>query len=120
MVKNIIEMSLLYDFYGELLTDRQKNVMQYYYGDDLSLAEIAAEAGTSRQAVYDTVRKAERSLREHEEKLGLVSRFMKTGSELASASGMLDGILEEYRDDSGLCERIAAVKDIIDSIEEEL
>ena len=38
MVKNIIEMSLLYDFYGELLTDRQKNVMQYYYGDDLSLA----------------------------------------------------------------------------------
>lgn len=119
-MKNIIEMSLLYDFYGELLTDRQKNVMQYYYGDDLSLAEIAADTGTSRQAVYDTVRKAERSLRDHEEKLGLVSRFMKTGSELASASELLDSIIDDYGDDSGLCGRIAAVKDIIDSIEEEL
>ena len=45
---------------------------------------------------------------------------MKTGSELASASELLNSILEEYRSDSGLCERITAVKDIIDSIEEEL
>lgn len=118
MVKNMIEISMLYDFYGELLTQKQKSIMQYYYGDDYSLAEIAAETGISRQAVYDTVRKAEKSLHGYEEKLGLVSRFMRTAEELANASERLDEIIGTC--DEKTADRLRAVKEIIDSMEDEL
>ncbi len=66
------------------------------------------------------MRKAERALRDYEEKLGLVSRFARTGSELSSASDMLDDILEKYSGDSGLCSSITAVRDIIDNLKYEL
>lgn len=113
-----MEMSMLYDFYGELLTERQKSIMQYYYGDDYSLAEIAAETGTSRQAVYDTVRKAEKALRGYEEKLGLVSRFMRTGAELRKASLLIDEVMGGC---SGAnAEKLRSVQKIIDGLEEEL
>ncbi len=118
MGKNVMEMSMLYDFYGELLTDRQKDIMQYYYGDDYSLAEIASETGTSRQAVYDTVRKAEKSLRSYEEKLGLVSRFLRTESELHSASAILGEVISSCSGKNE--EKLLTVKQIIEGLEEEL
>ena len=117
-MKNIIEMSMLYDFYGELLTRKQKSIMQYYYGDDYSLTEIAAETGTSRQAVYDTVRKAEKSLRGYEEKLGLVSRFTRTAAALDQASELLRELLAD--DGEQADDRLVKVRSIIDGLEEEL
>lgn len=118
MEKNVMEMSMLYDFYGELLTERQKSIMQYYYGDDYSLAEIASETGTSRQAVYDTVRKAEKALRSYEDKLGLVRRFVRTGAELRRASGVLDEVMEACG--GADAEKLRSVQRIIDRLEEEL
>ena len=118
MEKKMIEMSMLYDFYGELLTERQKSVMEYYYGEDLSLAEIASETGTSRQAVYDTVHKAEKALRGYEEKLGLVERFRKAGASLREASVLLGSAAAECG--GTLAERLQTVQRILDDLEEEL
>ena len=75
--------ALLLDFYGELLTEKQREFLEYYYNEDLSLAEIALNEGITRQGVRDAIKRAEHSLQEMEERLELASRFesMKTGLE---------------------------------------
>ena len=70
-----LEMSLLFDFYGETLTEKQRELFDLYYNEDLSLAEIAEHAGITRQGVRDSIKRAEHALREMEEKLGLVARY---------------------------------------------
>lgn len=65
-------MSLLLDRYGELLTDRQRDLMHRYYEEDLSLGEVAGQVGVSRQAVFDAVKHGEASLEKYESALGLV------------------------------------------------
>ena len=65
----------LLDFYGDMLTDRTREILTQYYADDLSLGEIAESFGISRQGVRHVVKKAEESLLFWEEKLGLASRF---------------------------------------------
>ena len=67
--------SMLLDFYGELLTEKQRECFDLHYNEDLSLSEIAEQSGTSRQGVWDNIRRAEASLREIEEKTGLIKRF---------------------------------------------
>ena len=69
--------SLLYDFYGELLNNNQREVMALYHEDNLSLSEIAEELGMSRQAVHYTLKKAERALGKYEDKLGLVDTYSR-------------------------------------------
>ena len=70
-----LEMSLLFDFYGETLTEKQRELFDLYYNEDLSLAEIAEHAGITRQGVRDSVKRAEHALHEMEQKLGLVARY---------------------------------------------
>ena len=70
-----LEMSLLFDFYGETLTEKQRELFDLYYNEDLSLAEIAENYGITRQGVRDSIKRAEHALREMEEKLGLVARY---------------------------------------------
>lgn len=65
----------LYDFYGQLLTAKQRQAVEWYFGHDLSLAEIADELGTSRQAVHDLLRRSEQAFQAYEEKLGLAKRY---------------------------------------------
>ena len=76
-VGDILQLSLLLDFYGELLTPKQRDVFTMYHQDDLSLSEIAAEEGVSRQAVQDQLRRTEKLLAGYEERLGLVARFLE-------------------------------------------
>ena len=75
--------ALLLDFYGELLTEKQREFLEYYYNEDLSLAEIAANEGITRQGVRDAIKRAEHALFEMEEHLRLASRFedMRLGLE---------------------------------------
>ena len=70
-----VEDLMLLDFYGNLLTDKMRDCLELYLNDDLSLAEIADDAGISRQGAHDTVKRALSQLHSYEEKLGLVARF---------------------------------------------
>ena len=72
-----LEMILLFDYYGDLLTERQKLCFDMHYNQDLSLGEIAQELSISRQAVYDNLSRTEALLRNMEEKTGVVSRDQK-------------------------------------------
>ena len=74
MPKNL-EISYLLDFYGGVLTDKQRDVMEQYYNDDLSLAEIAENFGITRQGVRDAIKRGESTLLELEEKVGFAGRY---------------------------------------------
>jgi predicted DNA-binding protein YlxM (UPF0122 family) len=71
-----LRISLLLDFYGEMLTEKQRAVAELYFNEDLSLAEIAQHSGITRQGVRDGIKRAESLLLAYEEKLGLHSRFV--------------------------------------------
>jgi hypothetical protein len=73
---------MLFDFYGELLTERQREAYHLYYNEDLSLTEIGEMRGTTRQAVWDMIRHADAAMKEMEEKTGLIERFLHTKEEL--------------------------------------
>ena len=70
--------TMLLDFYGELLTEKQRRCLELHCNEDLSLSEIAEQCGISRQGVWDNIRRADAALREMEEKTGLVRRFTET------------------------------------------
>jgi predicted DNA-binding protein YlxM (UPF0122 family) len=74
MLDQTTEINLLYDFYGSLLTEKQQFLMECYYFDDWSLSEIANHQGTSRQAVFEGMKRAEQHLIEYENKLELVAK----------------------------------------------
>lgn len=89
-----LEMTLLYDYYGDLLTERQRSCVDLRYNQDLSLAEIAQELGVSRQGVFDNLSRAEALLRNMEEKTGCVCRALqarKAVSKILSAADQLAG-----------------------------
>ena len=74
MAKNL-DITILLDFYGDMLTSKQREFLDYYYNEDLSLSEIALNVGITRQGVRDAIKRAEAQLMEMEERLGLVKRF---------------------------------------------
>ncbi len=75
MFEKNLTLGYLLDFYGELLPERKRTVMDMYYNEDLSLAEIAQEIGISRQGARDIIKKAEEELFFYEEKLGLAKKL---------------------------------------------
>lgn len=75
MLERIVELSLLYDFYGALLKEQKRLIFEDYVLNDLSLSEIAQEQGISRQAVHDTVKRCTKELNEYEESLCLIKKF---------------------------------------------
>lgn len=76
-MEKMYQEALLFDFYGELLTDRQREIYEEAVLNDYSLSEIAEERGISRQGVFDLVRRAGKTLEGYEEKLRLVRRFLE-------------------------------------------
>ncbi len=81
---------LLLDFYGQLLTERAREALELHFAEDMSLAEIAEEMGTSRQAVHDRIRRALAALDLYESKLALASRFYRHRQRTAHALALLD------------------------------
>ena len=113
LVKNqTYRMTMLFDFYGELLTDRQKEFFDLYYNEDLSLAEIAEIAGISRQGVRDVIVRAEAVMQEVEDKTGIIKRFLSRGVHLdaiISSAAEIQKINYRYYDDR----RITQLADMI-------
>lgn len=90
MVEEFVRVSLLLDFYGPLLTERQRLVCRMYYDENFTLAEIGTEIAVSRQAVHDTLRRSQLSLESYENRLGLVRRFYEQQAELREIRSLLD------------------------------
>ena len=126
-IDDITRQSLLYDFYGELLTKRQREVMELYHGENLSLAEIAEEFGISRQGVHDALRSARKALDGYEEKLGLVQRFLRTEQAVGEIDEEIEAAIEALqeggpqtagRSTADLIRRLQKIRAIIDQLEE--
>lgn len=110
-----LEMTLLYDYYGDLLTERQRMCFELYHDQDLSLAEIAEELKVSRQGVYDNLSRAEATLRNMEEKTGCVRqslRIRRAVQSIREAAQMLqssaDSLVKEQ------AEKIVAAADLLE------
>ena len=87
----ILKQTLLYDFYGELLTAHRKEIYEQFIVEDLSLSEIAQDAGISRQGVHDLIKRCNKTLEEYEEKLHLVEKFLAIKEKVHQ----IDRLLEE-------------------------
>ncbi len=97
-MEKIFEQGILYDFYGELLTEHQQKIYEAAVYNDLSLGEIAEEQGISRQGVHDLIKRCDRILADYESKLHLVERFSSTkrmAQEIIELAEQGDGKTEE-------------------------
>lgn len=89
-MEKILKQSLLYDFYGELLTEHQRQVYEDAVMGDMSLSEIAAECGISRQGVHDLIKRCDHILQDYESKLHLVERFMAAKDRIGQIERLTD------------------------------
>ena len=108
MEKNI-EISLLYDFYGQLLKEQQRQAVTLYYNDDLSLSEIADELGITRQGVRDCIKRSEALLLNFETKLGLYKRFREVETGLYEIESLAESLKADY-DEKTVDKIISAAK----------
>lgn len=117
IMNKFLEQALLYDFYGELLTEHQKEVYEQFVLEDLSLSEIAELKGISRQGVHDLVKRCQKTLEGYEEKLHLVEKFLVIRGKI----GRMEEVLAECEHEKAEPEEIVRrVRQIADTIIEEL
>ena len=106
MEKSPLDKSLLLDFYGELLTEKQREYCDLHWNEDYSLGEIAQLGGLSRQGVWDILRRAEASLRELEDKTGLVRRHLERREQIADIRGQLAAMLPDSDESRAILARL--------------
>lgn len=106
-----MKLAFLLDFYGGLLTDKQESVLDGYYNQDLSLAEIAEEMGISRQGVMAFLRQGEKHLHSFEQKLGLAEKFSDISEGLDEMRAEVNGLADDKAADrlTALIDRISAM-----------
>jgi len=103
------KMSMLIDLYGTLLTDKQRDILNLYYNDDLSLAEIAENMDTSRQAVFDIIKRCHKMLLEYESKLNLMEKESSRSNSKSELLKMVDNLDTEV----GSLSRISKIREFI-------
>ena len=114
-MEEILRQTLLYDFYGELLTEHQKQVYEDVVLNDYSLSEVAQSLGISRQGVHDMVKRSTRLLNEYEEKLHLVQRFVQIRENVNEIRKLTDPSGDTPKED--VMQRIAAIaSDILEEL----
>ena len=118
MSKNL-SVSVLMDFYGALLTDKQKEALELYYNQDFSLAEIAEHMDISRQGVRDFIKRGEKQLLDFEEGLGLLKRFSKISENLSELSEKISTLSSTPLPKSSV-DLIGEMSSIISKIENDL
>ncbi len=110
-IKELIELSLLYDFYGELLKDHSKSIFEDYVLNDYSLGEIAEKVNISRQGVYDIVKRCSSQLKDYEKRLHLLEKHNSQQQFLNKLICDLNKIYEKEDDES--------IKDMLSELAEE-
>ncbi|MDR3349880.1 MAG: YlxM family DNA-binding protein [Acidaminococcales bacterium] len=95
MIEQMLKVTLLYDFYGGLLTERQRKCIEQHYFDDLSLSEVAENFGVSRQAVHDIIKRAVETMNDFENKLGLAGRCSKEKGNLSEIASLIEQATKE-------------------------
>ena len=118
MAKNL-DISVLLDFYGDMLTEKQRDVAEFYYNEDLSLAEIAEHSGITRQGVRDSIKRAEFQLLEYEEKLGLYAKFVKIQGGLNQILKTADELHIYLSQNSEASEKIQEIIDIANDLNDD-
>ena len=113
MFEKNMNISFLLDFYGDVLTEKQREILDLYYNEDLSLAEVAESNGLTRQGVRHVIKKAEDELITLENKLGLANHFVKL-------SNAYDTIASNLLAVSEMVEKDAAKQEIIDRLHAEI
>ena len=121
MKNQAYRMTLLFDFYGDVLTDRQKEFYDLYYNEDLSLAEIAENYGITRQGVRDVIVRAEAILTDLEDKTGLIRRFHALRSQLDEVIHTADALLDHCAryDDTQLNDLARRIRDAAETMSKE-
>ncbi len=114
MTESRLMRSMLLDFYGELLTEKQRECFDLHYNEDLSLSEIAEQSGISRQGVWDNIKRAEAALQSIEEKTGLIRRFSESRKDMESLARQAEKLMELT--DGEARELAAALKQDIERI----
>ncbi|RPF47989.1 hypothetical protein EDD70_0798 [Hydrogenoanaerobacterium saccharovorans] len=110
-MKNL-KISLLLDFYGDILTDKQKEVIELYYNEDLSLSEIADHEGITRQGVRDSIKRGEAVLLEMEERLGLAKKFREVQeaiTKIVQCAKDIEFYNKEYHYSGQIADRASAI-----------
>ena len=115
-MEKLAKRALLADFYGQLLTEKQRNVWDLHYQQDLSLAEIAELEHISRQAIHDLIKRTERILAEYEEKLGLVQLFWAEREKLMEVKTLSQGLNEQDFTSRSAWERHQQLRAMIDEV----
>ncbi len=98
-IDNLAYESLLYDFYGALLTDKQREIMELYHEENYSIVEIASELKVSKQAVYDSLKKSESILSNYEDKLGLMRSLVNTRDTIEEIDSRIEELISLADDD---------------------
>lgn len=120
-MNEIFEKTLLYDFYGELLTDNQKKIYGFHHLDDLSLSEISEQMNISRQGVFDTLKRCDHQLKHFEEKLQLVNKFVNNTSRVQEIYQLVLTIKDRLGSlDESITEEINRIEHISKNILEDL
>lgn len=119
-MEKILEQALLYDFYGELLTEHQKEIYEDFVLNDLSLGEIAIERDISRQGVYDIVKRCNRQLSAYEEKLHLVEKFLVVKKKVEDIQESVQKVLDDSQDLENILKRVYDIERISTEILEEM
>ncbi len=123
MKNQAYRMAMLFDFYGDMLTDRQKEFYDLYYNEDLSLAEIAENYGITRQGVRDVIVRAEAILTELEDKTGIIRRFHKMQEQFREIQRSVEDIRrindERRYYDNGIEQNCNDIQAILEQLKQE-
>lgn len=117
-MEKFVVITYLFDFYQELLTDKQRNLLKEYYFEDLSLGELSEQHQISRQSVFDTIKKAEQKLLDYEKKLGLFSKYQVEEQTLLKIKGLCEKVGKSLEGEKANCiqEVITLVDGLINKI----
>ena len=109
-----IRFGSLYEIYGALLTEKQRQCLELYFCEDYSLAEVAEEMQVSRQAIHDLLKRVEQTLEHYETRLGFLQRMEKTRLLTVEAAAILDSAVKKHKDTE-----LSRLREIMDELNDE-